>query len=69
MRILFVTPYPPSRIRVRGYGFLKELQRKHEVTVLTQCVSEQELADSEVLRNQGFEVIASARVEAKCCLA
>jgi sugar transferase (PEP-CTERM/EpsH1 system associated) len=57
MRILFVTPYPPSRIRVRGYGFLKELQRKHEVTVLTQCASEQELADAEVLRNQGFTVI------------
>ena len=58
MRILFVTPYPPSRIRVRGYGFLKELHRKHEVTVLTQCSSEQELADVEVLRNQGFQVIA-----------
>ena len=57
MRILFVTPYPPSRIRVRGYGFLKELQREHEVTVLTQCSSEQELADAEVLRNQGFKVI------------
>jgi polysaccharide biosynthesis protein PslH len=57
MRILFVTPYPPSRIRVRGYGFLNELQRKHEVTILTQCVSEQELADSDVLRNQGFKVI------------
>jgi len=58
MRILFVTPYPPSRIRVRGYGFLKELHRKHEVTVLTQCSSEQELSDVEVLRNRGFQVIA-----------
>jgi len=58
MRILFVTPYPPSRVRVRGYGFLKELQRKHEVTVLTQCSSEQELSDVEVLRNRGFQVIA-----------
>src|SRR2546421_381173 len=56
MRILFVTPYPPSRIRVRGYGFLTELQRKHEVTVLTQCASEQERADAEALRNQGFTV-------------
>ncbi|MGZ3629386.1 MAG: glycosyltransferase [Ktedonobacteraceae bacterium] len=58
MRILFVTPYPPSRIRVRGYGFLKELHCKHEVTVLTQCSSEQELSDVEVLRNRGFQVIA-----------
>jgi sugar transferase (PEP-CTERM/EpsH1 system associated) len=57
MRILFVTPYPPSRIRVRGYGFLNELQCKHEVTVLTQCASEQERADAEVLRIQGFHVV------------
>lgn len=57
MRILFVTPYPPSRIRVRGYGFLAELQREHDVTVLTQCVSEQELADVEALRTQGHNVL------------
>ncbi len=58
MRILFVTPYPPSRIRVRGYEFLAQLQRTHEVTVLTQCVSEQELADAEALRKLGHKVIA-----------
>jgi len=57
MRILFVTPYPPSRIRVRGYGFLTQLQRKHEVTVVAQYASERELADVEALRNQGFEVV------------
>jgi len=57
MRILFVTPYPPSRIRVRGYGFLTELQREHEVTVMTQCVSKQELVDADALRNQGFNVV------------
>jgi polysaccharide biosynthesis protein PslH len=56
MRILFVTPYPPSRIRVRGYGFLAQLQRGHEVTIVTQCISEQELADVEALRSQGYEV-------------
>ena len=57
MRILFVTPYPPSRIRVRGYGFLTELKREHEVTVMTQCASEQELVDAESLRHLGCEVI------------
>ena len=57
MRILFVTPYPPSRIRVRGYGFLTQLQREHDVTVATQCSSEQELADVETLRSQGSEVL------------
>src|SRR6266702_3496619 len=56
MRILFVTPHPPSRIRVRSYGFLAQLQRWHEVTIMTQCTSEQELADVEALRSQGYEV-------------
>src|SRR5436309_1668795 len=57
MRILFVTPYPPSRIRVRGYEFLTQLQREHEVTVMTQCRSEQEQIDVEALRQQGHEVV------------
>ncbi len=58
MRILFVTPYPPSRIRVRSHGFLTQLQREHEVTIATQIASEQELADVETLRTQGFEVVS-----------
>lgn len=57
MRILFVTPYPPSRIRVRSYGFLGQLQREHQVTLITQCASERELEDVEVLRDQGYEVV------------
>ncbi len=57
MRILFISPYPPSRIRVRGYGLLTQLSTKHEVTVLAQCSSEQERADAEALRKQGFEVV------------
>jgi glycosyltransferase involved in cell wall biosynthesis len=58
MRILFVTPYPPSRIRVRGYGFLTQLHEDHEVTVLTQCASPREQADAEALRGQGYELLA-----------
>ena len=57
MRILFVTPYPPSRIRVRGYGFLAQLQQCHEVTIVAQCFSEQEEADAAMLQRQGYEVI------------
>jgi len=57
MRILFITPYPPSRIRVRSYGFLTQLRDAHEVTVVTQCASEREKLDAESLRKQGFEVI------------
>lgn len=57
MRILFVTPYPPSRIRVRGYELLRQLRRQHEVTIITQSTSQQELADVEHLRTQGYEVV------------
>jgi polysaccharide biosynthesis protein PslH len=60
MRILFVMPYPPSRIRVRAYGFLTHLQHSHEVTIVTQCASKQELADVEALRLQGFEIVIIA---------
>src|SRR6516225_8678050 len=58
MRILFVTPNPPSRIRVRSYGFLKHLRREHEITIATQWATERELADVEALRAQGFKTIA-----------
>src|ERR1700674_3834036 len=58
MRILFVTPHPPSRIRVRSYGFLTQLKRTHEVTLVTPCVSDKEWADVAALREQGFEVVA-----------
>src|SRR5690348_4088069 len=58
MRILFVSPYPPSRIRVRGYGLLAQLRAKHEVTITALCSSEQERADVETLRRQGFEIVA-----------
>jgi len=56
MRLLFVTPHPPSHIRVRSYGFLKHLLPGHDITIATQCASEQELADVEHLRAQGFTV-------------
>jgi polysaccharide biosynthesis protein PslH len=35
VRILYVTPYVPSRIRVRPFHFIQELSRAHEVTALT----------------------------------
>lgn len=60
MRILFVTPYPPSRIRARSYGFLTHLRKAHEVTVIAQCMSARELADAEALRKEGYEVVTVA---------
>ncbi len=58
MRILFIVPYPPSRIRIRSYGFLSQLKHKHDVTLLVQVASAQEMADIGVLQKQGFEVVA-----------
>lgn len=49
MKILFIAPYVPSRIRVRPFQIIKELALRHEVYVLalgegdnteTQCVQE-----------------------------
>lgn len=34
MKILFIAPYVPSRIRVRPFQFIKELAARHEVHVL-----------------------------------
>lgn len=68
MRILFVMPYPPSRIRVRGYGFLTQLKRSHEVTVITQCSSEQEMADVEKLRDAGFELLVVQELKKQAML-
>jgi sugar transferase (PEP-CTERM/EpsH1 system associated) len=40
MRILFVTPYVPSLIRVRPYQFIRELSRHHEMSVLCSGTSD-----------------------------
>ena len=58
MNILFVFPYPPSRIRSRGYGFIQHLRQKHNVTILAQVETEQELKDAEALERQGYEIIS-----------
>lgn len=34
MRILYVTPYVPSGIRVRPYNFIKQLAKNHKVTLI-----------------------------------
>ncbi|MDQ2713693.1 MAG: glycosyltransferase [Chloroflexota bacterium] len=58
MRILFVAPYPPSRIRIRAYGFVSHLAKQHEVTVLALCSSKREALDAQALQDAGFAVIA-----------
>ncbi|HET9979207.1 MAG TPA: glycosyltransferase [Ktedonobacterales bacterium] len=59
MRVLFVAPYAPSRLRVRSYGFARHLARRHDVHVLGLCAGELDagaLRDIGELRRQGVAV-------------
>ena len=52
MRILYITPYVPSLIRVRPYNLIKYLSRRgHLVTVLSLQSTEQEEKDAAELRS------------------
>jgi polysaccharide biosynthesis protein PslH len=42
MRILFVTPYVPSRIRVRPYNLIKSLSASHEISLVSLLCDEYE---------------------------
>ena len=42
MRILFVTPYIPSRIRVRSYNLIKTLSATHDISLVSLLVEEYE---------------------------
>lgn len=53
MRVLFVAPYVPSRIRVRSYGFVRHLAEQHEVTVLALGAGKRGLAEADALRCVG----------------
>lgn len=57
MRILFVTPYPISRIRIRSYGFVSQLARQHDLTVLALCTGEKAYADMQALQREGIHII------------
>lgn len=58
MRILFITPYPLSRIRCRSYGFVTKLSKQHEVTVLALCVGQRDVEDVKSLQQQGIAITA-----------
>jgi sugar transferase (PEP-CTERM/EpsH1 system associated) len=52
LRILYITPYVPSLIRVRPYNLIKYLSRRgHLVTVLSLQSTEQEERDADELRS------------------
>jgi len=61
VRILFVTPYPASRIRGRSYGFITQLAKRHFVELLALCANAREISDIQVLRQEG--IIATAIYE------
>jgi glycosyltransferase involved in cell wall biosynthesis len=59
VKILFIAPYIPNRIRVRPYQWLHSLvQRGHELKLLAVWTSPEELADIEALREIGVCVVA-----------
>jgi glycosyltransferase involved in cell wall biosynthesis len=58
MRILFVAPYPLSRIRIRSYSLVAYLSKAHYVKVLVLCAGKRELADVQTARENGFVIDA-----------
>ncbi len=58
MRIVFVTPQPPSRARARSLGFILELARRHSVTAIALCQTPADAATLHRLRALGVETIA-----------
>ena len=44
MRILFVTPYVPSRIRVRPFNLIKLLSETHEIALVSLVADDYERA-------------------------
>jgi sugar transferase (PEP-CTERM/EpsH1 system associated) len=60
MKLLFITPYVPSRIRVRPFQIIKELAKRHRVHVLA-------LGESDETRTEGVEEIMPV-VEELCVI-
>lgn len=59
MRVLFVAPYAPSRLRVRSYGFVRHLARRHDVNVLALgagAYGQDAVLDIGELRREGIPV-------------
>ncbi|MFN8487883.1 MAG: glycosyltransferase [Caldilineaceae bacterium] len=59
MNILFIVPYAPNLIRVRSYQLIRSLaERRHQVTVATLWMNEEEQADLQHLSELGVRVVA-----------
>ena len=72
MRILFVTPYVPSLIRVRPFNFIKQLSRRHEVTLISLAQNDPSERDAVEQVQEYCERVytlplAKARSLVRCC--
>src|SRR5579871_5933631 len=56
MRIVFVTPYPPSLVHSRSYVFATQLAKRHQVTVVCLCRTPRDISDVAKLRARGILV-------------
>ena len=64
MHILFLSPYPPSLIRVRPFNWIKHLAaRGHQITLLALVSSTQEAADLKRAKCRGYQRRRSQRIE------
>lgn len=58
MKVAFVVPYVPNRIRIRSYNLIVHLRKQGvEVTVFTLGSSPTDARDAEILRSMGVTVI------------
>lgn len=57
MRILYVTPYVPSKIRVRPYNLIRRLARSHDLTLVVLAAGEQDRNALPEMRDICREVI------------
>jgi polysaccharide biosynthesis protein PslH len=59
MKIFYVVPYVPNRIRVRPYEILRTLARRdHQITLATLWSNAQERADLQRLADAGIKIVA-----------
>src|SRR5260370_28218496 len=63
MRILYVIPNVPSRLRARPFNFIRRLSRSHEVSVLCIATNDSDVRFAAELRQhcQSLEVIKLPR--------
>ncbi len=68
MRILFITPYVPNKLRTRPYHLLKQLASRHRITLLTPAFSPEEEQDAAQLQREipelQIEVVPCSRRKA-----